>query len=67
MQALKWIASHPAEVGFVLFALASAIGAALPAKSPVGQFLRRFAGDLANRNLKFVPPATVQADSKETK
>lgn len=58
---LKWINDNPALAAvlapLVLYVFASVLGAFLPADNRLGQVLRRMAGDLANKNLTFVPPA----------
>ena len=54
---MSWLASHIDLIAFAAYAVASIVGAALPAEHPVGQWCRRVAADLANKNLLATPPA----------
>lgn len=52
---MQWLASHADLIAFGLYAVASVVGAVLPGEHPVGQWCRRLAADLANKNLDHVP------------
>ncbi len=47
-----WLTKNPELALNVVVALAAALGAVLPAASPVGQWLRRWFPDVAGKNTK---------------
>ena len=55
---MSWLASHIDLIAFGLWAAASVVGAVLPGEHPVGQWCRRVAADLANKNLNTPPPGS---------
>lgn len=57
---MSWLASHVDLLAFGLWAAASVVGAVLPSEHPVGQWCRRVAADLANKNLNTPPPGSAK-------
>lgn len=53
---MSWVAGHLDLIAFAAWAVASVVGAALPESSVAGQWCRRIASDLGNKNLKAPPP-----------